>query len=1454
VSSAPARPTSRFALSVLAVTVLASRALAEDWPTYRRDAQRTGASEADLTFPLSREWTFQPAHPPNRAWPDPGLLNPHGKARRRGSYVNTLQFDHAMHPICVGGRVYLGSSSQHTIHCIDIATGREVWVYFTEGPVRMAPTVAGGQLYAGSDDGHVVCLDAATGQLIWRTRIAPDDSRLPGNEQMISRCPLRSGVIVQDGVAYTAAGLFPHREGCFLVALDAKTGEAKWRQKIDQPAQGYLAASGWNIIVPSGRGGASSYAIHDGKRRAGVAAARGSTALIYEADDLLLFGPGWWGTQMSAVEAGQTDRRIATYNARHALMTSTAVFLWERGGGLSRVPRVQIRLKGLEARRKDAEKRKDEMAVDRIDESIKAARAELKAAISWKTRTARCNQLIQAGKALILAGDGEVSAVHVDTGKQIWSSEVAGRAHGLAVADGRLLVSTSTGEVHCFRAGRHEPKLVREVGFEAAEPLRKTRAGTGASPAGESVAPVEPLKRPGRAAAIILDRAGIVTPGYCLDVAPGDGRLALEIARRSRLTVIAVEPDRAKISALRKMLRESGAYGHRVVVLHASPEKLPFSRYTFNLIVSGSGRLPASSPEIRRVLRPSGGVACFTSDERTATTWLADGKFTTATACEGVKEFHVKHAAGWLTVRRGPLPGAGEWTHQYANPANTTCSEDTRVGVPVQMQWHGRPGPRRIFDRHSLTPAPLYANGRMFVIGENILYASDAYNGTPLWSVELPDMEPRVNMSRDSGYAVATAEAVYVAAGANCLVFDAATGAKQPGFSLGTVHGNVRPPILIEDFEGTDYGKWKVEGTAFGKRPARGTLPWQYPVLGFKGKGLVNTFLGERDQRQGKLTSPEFKIERPYIRFLLAGGNHPGKACINLLIGGKVVETATGQNSEHLIARVWGVEKHIGKKARIQIVDAISTDWGHINVDHIEQCDLPVDYEWGYLAVDGGTLFGTGVRGGNFYRNGRGPNYKWQKGKVTGDYLFATDLTSGKVRWRHNGLVIHPSITIGGGRVYFVEHRDKRAEQSPIRVLSEHRKLAVVALDQETGRKLWEVGPFDYSGDSPILFGQYKDEVYVLARTTKQYDLVAYDAKTGKVRWSRNHRPTHWHHGAFRRKTILVGDDVLQGHVAYSLKTGEPTWRMFRRRKCNTPAASAYYLVMRHWWHSIVDINVLRGLRDDEASERLTQVTRPGCWVNVVPAGGLVLCPESASGCSCDFPIRTSLAFVCTADKPVTATAGPKPLRKPPVHRYSFNGTGKHIKDSLGKSHGVLKATTEMAKLDGKGKLILTAKDQVSLPPGMLKGLRDASLEFWIAPTAKEYKWSAPVFFGNGPDRFYYCFRTLTLHRAEISVNGHNEDIQQRVPTEPGTWMHVVVAYDHDGADGKPQLICYRNGRLAGKLETGLKLTEVEDNDNRLGAFDGIYDEVRVYDYALSLPEVMSTYEAGPDRLPVKAE
>jgi len=43
---------------------------------------------------------------------------------------------------------------------------------------------------------------------------------------------------------------------------------------------------------------------------------------------------------------------------------------------------------------------------------------------------------------------------------------------------------------------------------------------------------------------------------------------------------------------------------------------------------------------------------------------------------------------------------------------------------------------------------------------------------------------------------------------------------------------------------------------------------------------------------------------------------------------------------------------------------------------------------------------------------------------------------------------------------------------------------------------------------------------------------------------------------------------------------------------------------------------------------RLTEVARPGCWINIIPAGGLVLIPEASSGCTCGFSIQTSMAFI----------------------------------------------------------------------------------------------------------------------------------------------------------------------------------------------------------------------------------
>ena len=143
-----------------------------------------------------------------------------------------------------------------------------------------------------------------------------------------------------------------------------------------------------------------------------------------------------------------------------------------------------------------------------------------------------------------------------------------------------------------------------------------------------------------------------------------------------------------------------------------------------------------------------------------------------------------------------------------------------------------------------------------------------------------------------------------------------------------------RRETVFEDFEGGDYDGWMIEGDCFGAAPATGTLPEQQKVSGWHGKGLVNTYLG-KDEPQGTAVSKAFTITEPYIAFLIGGGNHKDSTCLNLVVAGKAVRTATGRNKEELTQQVWSVRDLKGKQARLQIVDKHSGGWGHINVDHI---------------------------------------------------------------------------------------------------------------------------------------------------------------------------------------------------------------------------------------------------------------------------------------------------------------------------------------------------------------------------------------------------------------------------------------------------------------------------------------------------------------------------------------
>ena len=58
---------------------------------------------------------------------------------------------------------------------------------------------------------------------------------------------------------------------------------------------------------------------------------------------------------------------------------------------------------------------------------------------------------------------------------------------------------------------------------------------------------------------------------------------------------------------------------------------------------------------------------------------------------------------------------------------------------------------------------------------------------------------------------------------------------------------------------------------------------------------------------------------------------------------------------------------------------------------------------------------------------------------------------------------------------------------------------------------------------------------------------------------------------------------------------------------------------------------------------KVTSVSRPGCWINMIPANGMLLIPEASSGCTCDLAIQTSMAFAPARPSESSQPLGTKP-------------------------------------------------------------------------------------------------------------------------------------------------------------------------------------------------------------------
>ena len=165
-----------------------------DWPTYRGNARRSGATSASVPYRLKRTW----------------------QARVGGRLTS---------PVVAGGKLFVASIDAHRVYALDAATGEAVWSFAAGGRVDSPPTFHNGRVLFGSADGWVYSLRASDGVLAWRFRAAPMDQRTVAFEQLESVWPVHGSVLIRDGVLYCVAGRSMFLDGGLrLLRLDPKTG------------------------------------------------------------------------------------------------------------------------------------------------------------------------------------------------------------------------------------------------------------------------------------------------------------------------------------------------------------------------------------------------------------------------------------------------------------------------------------------------------------------------------------------------------------------------------------------------------------------------------------------------------------------------------------------------------------------------------------------------------------------------------------------------------------------------------------------------------------------------------------------------------------------------------------------------------------------------------------------------------------------------------------------------------------------------------------------------------------------------------------------------------------------------------------------------------------------------------------------------------------------------------
>ncbi len=415
-----------------------------DWPTFRGDNTCNVTTEAVISEAGEQLWGSEV----------------------RGSYKFTPTA-----PVAAGGMVFYGGSDG-IVRAIDAATGKVQWTAYTGGKIHYPPTIWKGRALVGSGDGWIYAFEAKTGRLIWRFRAAPAERKIPVYGSLMSTWPVASGVLVEDGIAYAAAGILNY-DGTYVYALDAATGAIKWQNntsghlipeaRTGVSVQGHLLLNGGRLYMPGGTSiSPAIYDISDGKilnTEQEIERLRTCNSIAPRGRELYKIGD-------RVVAAGKPMYTLPEYPVYDRTVNDKLLLASTGDRDIAWVGSKKI----MCFNRIDRQALKDTIAKERHGEHGRALWEKLSIFANplWEYEcpgsvalAVSKNAVVVAGKFLTPMPDNErlrmgksmVVALNLQDGKVLWSKPLSGDAvdYGLAVdRDGRVMVTLDNGRIVCF--------------------------------------------------------------------------------------------------------------------------------------------------------------------------------------------------------------------------------------------------------------------------------------------------------------------------------------------------------------------------------------------------------------------------------------------------------------------------------------------------------------------------------------------------------------------------------------------------------------------------------------------------------------------------------------------------------------------------------------------------------------------------------------------------------------------------------------------------------------------------------------------------------------------------------------------------------------------------------------------------------------------------------------------